>query len=230
MAKRKRQNYSFKRLQAHSFNERDYKPYALAIGQIALAWNDLHEKLGEIFVCILDGIDNIETDDERLEQLAAVWSSANNDRAKRNILEALLATASTKDTTARPRMVEDVRWLLKEANKLEDVRNDVVHSPLLWLGYTQILAKFVRGEGLTIVPNVTLGNTRAVKLAKKDLRRHLIVDFRWARNAILVLRNYAHDLRLALLIDGRAWPGRPRLPNRGQRKMAQPQHRRPHPK
>jgi hypothetical protein len=32
------------------FTSRKFKPYALASGQLNLAWNDLHEVLGEIFV------------------------------------------------------------------------------------------------------------------------------------------------------------------------------------
>jgi len=36
----------------HRFTERDFEPYALAIGQFCLAWNDLHERLGIIFVAL----------------------------------------------------------------------------------------------------------------------------------------------------------------------------------
>jgi len=61
-----------------------FDPYALAIGRLALAWNNLHERLAALFWTILGaGVMN---------QPIAIWKSANFDRPRREMLKAAAMT------------------------------------------------------------------------------------------------------------------------------------------
>jgi len=117
-----------------------------------------------------------------------------------------------------PRLKEDVLWLLKETDKLEDTRNTAIHSPLLTESNNDILSL---GDILTyhdilrrhyVAPNIRLKNSRAMKLAQKDL----LAEFRWCRDAALLLRDFALSLDAATMPDEIPWPDRHSLPNRGQ--------------
>ena len=44
-----RQRSQRRRRRTETFAGRNYEPYALAIGQLTLAWNDLHEDLALLF-------------------------------------------------------------------------------------------------------------------------------------------------------------------------------------
>jgi hypothetical protein len=70
----------------HRFTEPGYARYATAIGQLCLAWNDLHEKLGMLFLAAM-GATNAP-------KLAKVWHSSNFDRPKRLMLSACIEEAS----------------------------------------------------------------------------------------------------------------------------------------
>lgn len=43
-----------KLVRGERFTDRIFKPYVTAIGELALAWNDLHEKLGWLFYLYID--------------------------------------------------------------------------------------------------------------------------------------------------------------------------------
>jgi hypothetical protein len=217
MAKKKRR---FK--QDSRFTERSYRPYVLGIGQLALAWNDLHEKFGEIFVVVMEG-NTAEDNFEITYQLAAVWSAANSDRTKRNMLKAALAEPRKLEGGPFPKLKEDISWLLGQATKLEDIRNDIIHAPLYSLvdsspNVSLVSQYFSLQVGAEVIPNLLLQNTRAAKLVDKNMKGQMLADFRWCRDSVLVLRDYAGQIKWALTIDERAWPGRPQMPNRGQKK------------
>src|SRR5262249_25503091 len=81
-------------------------------------------------------------------------------------------------------------------------RNNVVHAPI-WSSRLDNV----------ILPQGTWGNVRALKLQKKN--SSLIAEYRYVRDAAIVLRNYAYDLYNALGDDRRfAWPQKPALPTR----------------
>jgi hypothetical protein len=219
---RKRRPYGWK---GDRFTEAAYKSHVKAIGQLALAWNDLHERLGEIFVVVMEG-NTAEDNEDNLFQIAAVWSAANSDRTKREMLEAAVKFAPKLEGGPFPRLADDIKWLIGRSTALEDTRNDVIHAPLVSL-HTTVRTAF---DLPAVMPNLLLQNSRAGKLARKNSSIELSVDFRWCRDSILLLRDYAISLRLGLTVEGRTWPERPRLPNRGQKKNPPSRTRQPYPK
>ena len=169
------------------------RPYAIAIGQIALAWNELHEILAVLFSHMIDTkLDN---------QPLAMWHVLKSDRAQRDLL--LAAAKCITRETIPPEFLEDVTWLCGRADVVEEARNNALHAPL-WV--------YQKSGTKTVLPITGLGHTRAKKL----LAKNLLGEFRWCRHAAIVLGDFALDL-----IDGVAdhrlpWPDRPAWPNRGE--------------
>jgi hypothetical protein len=194
-------NRPSRKLRDNRFTEKGLQPYVIAIGQLVLAWNDFHEKLGMLFCVTMGG--------EWVTRWAAIWHSAGFDRPKRKMLEGAARSAPKTQNETYPRMVEDIAWILSEADKLEEARNNAVHSPLLLLGDSPL----VEAAGMVghVIPDMIFGNPRARKMAKKDL----LTEFRWCRDATLVLRDFCVLLERAIATGGLSWPDRPRLPTRG---------------
>jgi hypothetical protein len=93
-----------KRDSSTRFTSPAFRPYALLIGQVALAWNDLQESLGELFAGIMLGADD--------HQAAAVWQSAKADRAKRDMLKAAMKGMSLVTIKRHPKLEEEIEWIL----------------------------------------------------------------------------------------------------------------------
>lgn len=197
------------------FTEKKFLPYATAIGQVALAWNDLHEVLSELFCTLYGG--------SWIAKPLAIWHSAKFDRPKRDMLRGMLVHWTNEEKQRRPKAQADITWLLDRATELEEARNNAVHSPLLLIAGGGIV-EAARARGLQVpdvISHTLYNNPRALRMALKDL----LFEFRWCRAAVLVLRDYASRLDHALTHDGAPWPGRPKLPNRGQKSAHQGQHR-----
>jgi hypothetical protein len=188
------------------YTEIIFAPYVSLVGQIALAWNDLHEKLAHLFWTLMGG--------GSMDRPIGVWNSQGFDRARRDLLRAALMAASPRELASHPKLVDDIKWLLDRTGKLENNRNDAVHSPLHVIRNQLIVF-------LGIVPPVVsdelLQNRRALNLAGKNL----IEVFTWTRESILVLRDFAALLDRALAADGAPWPDRPSLPARPHQKSLQ---------
>jgi len=187
------------------FTSNEYKPYVTAIGQLALAWNDLHETLGGLF-CTIAG-------DVFEENLIAVWHSAQSDRAKRAMLEALVKNLGWKEKRVNPKAEIDLKWLLGELNSLEDIRNNAIHAPLA--SFSHPSWRLV-GVPAGIAPDDIRGNRRASKLKGKNLLR----EYRYCRDATIILRDFAEQIADAwgYTEPDPSWPKRPSLPNKGDRK------------
>lgn len=172
------------------FRTDTFRPYATAIGEMALAWNDLHETLKELFWAAL-GIDNgVIT--------YAVWYSSKSDRAQRDMLRGLATTPAIGNRLSKA-IKPEVLWVLGRADALEDLRNDVFHSP------------FFTSESGAVTPNWSSGHQRAKKLYDKDLLK----EFDWFYRSTLVLRDYAWEIDRVVRDKQRSLPERPRLPSRG---------------
>jgi hypothetical protein len=175
-----------------------FYPYALAIGQVAIAWNELQEALGLLFCSIMGG--------GAANQFLAIWQSLKADRAKRDLL---LAAAKQFDmrapssTAFGTKLLAEVKWICSEMDSLEDYRNNAVHSPL-----------FASGTR-TVGPTTGLGNVRALRLAAHD---DVLREFRWCRDYAMLLTEHVLALGLMFGDHGRAWPDRPKRPNRGDTK------------
>jgi len=195
MAKRRRK---FDPDRSPPYTDKVFLPYVTALGQLALAWNGLHQTLALLFLTVMDAkISN---------QYLAIWHALKTDRAQRDIL--LAATKSNYRGAVPLNMIEDIEWLCKKADSVEEARNNAIHTPL-WA--------YERGpDDIIVMPVTGLGHQRAQKLFEKNL----LSEFRWCRDAALVLTDYAADLRGPLSDYTLPWPGRPQLPNLGDGQAA----------
>jgi hypothetical protein len=183
----------------------EFRPYVTALGQLALAWNDLQESLAGLFwTSMLNGPP--QAGDIVDYRPLRIWQAVKSDRYQKDMLRAIIQ--HSKIDWKRPALVDDAKWLLGQAESLENSRNDAIHSPLFFAErsiYGLSTDKKIR-------PADWLFNPRAVSLAK---RSDLLAEFRYCRDTAISLSDYARAMDSALVHPKRPWPGRPRLPNRG---------------
>src|SRR5579864_1121854 len=181
----------------NSFTEPRYRPYALALGQVNLAWNSLYSILALFFI-VLHG-EKVPPDVP-----LAVWNTSKSDRAQRDMLMAAAKSFLRIKNVAEnfPTGFEDVKWLVAQIEKLEDVRNNIVHSPLAIQG---------RKNLILVVPDTSTGHPRALRLEETMSKRELLAEFKWCRDTALELRDYAWWMYANLCGEG-PWPERPRMP------------------
>lgn len=217
------------------FSDARYNPYATTIGQFVLTWNDLHEKLALIFAAILSYHDRKkipqkhkpEYEFRELERLVGIWNSSPYDRPRREMLRGILVPLVTADFIAFNDFEKDIGWILDQADKIEDIRNNAVHTPLIdnfnefdispLVPSSDVRRKY-KWAGARVIPNILMSNRRAVRVAEKHKDDDLIAELRWARDASVVLRDFTLRIFWALLYEPAPWPRRPSLPNRGQNK------------
>lgn len=197
------------------FSRQEYRAYALAIGQASIAWNYLQEELGAAFALLVvkRGYDG-----------ATVWYANNFDRPRRELLKAALSKAYEVDPTEEMRQRRhhvhtEILWVISEADKLEELRNTILHSPISNFDDPNI--GFFPAIGVSA--DKSKGNPRAKKLQEADdgLRQ-----IRWFRDAATILGNYVHVLYWSLLTKAETFPDRPKLPNRGRKKDPRRRNRR----
>lgn len=179
---------------------KSFRPYATAIGQAALAWNELQETLGNLFNIV------VSKEADGLGIALTLWHAIDSDRAQRKMLKDALERI-THFRRITPAQAGAIGWLLSEANKLSDARNDIIHSPL------QSITDSENAKLVEIKPRSFTGHPRARKLA----RRHLLSEFRWCRDTAITLSIYCRRTQVALVDDTFPLPNIPRLPSRGQK-------------
>lgn len=177
--------------------QQEFDIYVNAVGRVAHAWNYLHERLGRLFVRILNASDR--------DVAASVWYSSYNDRAQRLMLAAAIRESKEpKWSTLSDHAKDDLSFVIDETNKLGDRRDAAVHSPAM-------LNISVDGTEMATYP--LSGHRRARQLAGKDL----IVEFdyyeRWADN----ISRFVMQAENALTFGGYSWPGKPSRPDRRRR-------------
>lgn len=189
--------------------EKLFRPYALEIGKLALAWNRLQEHLALLFSTALGSGDTI---------LLAyrVWHSSQSDRAQREMLRAAAEVTFDKEEPPWPRALQDTLWLLDKAQSLADQRNDALHSPFI-LGHS--------ATAVSVRPASFLGHPRARKLQGKDV----LAELKWYTQRARILGAFAYGMFYALKIapmmhQPHAWPDRPQLPPLGQSKTRKTKH------
>jgi hypothetical protein len=204
-----------RRLQRYTSAE--FKPYVVALGQLALAWNDLQESLAALFWTLANPPPQ---PGDRVNYIPLrIWASIKSDRIQREILRTVINHSQTN--WGRDRMTKDLIWLIDKANSLEDSRNDAVHSPL----FSVDKSLYETGPE-KIAPARRLFNPRASKLSE---RSNLLKEFRYCRDAAIKLADYAQLIDRALVNPGRTWPDKPSLPIRPPRKAPQDRPRQPPP-
>lgn len=218
------------------FTDARYRAYSATIGQFVLTWNDLHEKLALVFTAVLshDHRKRIpkkkrpEYEFREMERLAGIWNSSIYDRPKREMLRGIMIPLVTSDFMGYWNFEEDIRWMLDEADKIEETRNNAVHAPLIH-SYNEFdispmypasrdrrKYKTVFPGAGEVIPNILMSNRRALRLAKKH-SDDVLRELRLARDASAILRDFALRIAWALLYEPAPWPQRPSLPNRGRK-------------
>jgi hypothetical protein len=219
------------------FTDAQYNPYTTTIGQFVLTWNDLHEKLALVFAAILSHQDRKkitkkhrpEYEFREVERLAGIWNSSPYDRPKREMLRGIMIPLVTSDFLEFFNFEEDIRWILDQVDKIEEIRNNAVHAPLIH-NYNEFdvsplnpssadRRKYQWFAGGSITPNILMQNRRALRVAQKHANEEFLRELRWARDASIVLRDFALRIFWALLYEPAPWPRRPSLPHRGQKKI-----------
>jgi hypothetical protein len=104
------------------YTAKKFRPYALAIGEPTLSWNDLHVERGMLFVTVSGG--------GLANYYFEIWNSLRNDSAKREILMAAARVSLNPALERDQRAFQEVKWIVDEVGKLTGDRNMVAHAPL----------------------------------------------------------------------------------------------------
>ena len=207
-----------RRGRSQRYTSPEFKPYVTALGQLALAWNDLQESLKALFWTLMNP--RPQAGDSVTHTPLWVWSSIKSDRSQREMLKAAINHPQTQ--WDRNEIKDDVNWLIEKANSLEDSRNDAIHSPLFSVDKS-LYGTWPRSE--KVAPAWRLFNPRAAKLSQ---RTSLLGEFRYCRDTAITLAEYALHIDSALINPTRrAWPNRPSLPTRPPKIVPQDQGRQP---
>lgn len=140
------------------FTEPIFASYVKATGQLLLAWNDLHEQLSMLFVMAMGG--------GWVNRPLAVWHGATRDHAKRQMLRAAIEDMPEGDKAGRTKLIEEIKWILDAADKLEGFRDDSAHTPLRYL-FRGVVPDVKSADTF---PETTFQNPRAIRVEKKRQR------------------------------------------------------------
>jgi hypothetical protein len=173
------------------YTARKFRPYALAIGEAALSWNDLHEELGMLFWTVSGGGYG--------HYFLGIWHSIRNDGAKRNILMAAAKASLNPALERDQRAFVEVKWILDRIQELVGDRNTATHAPLTSTPTTS-----------NVFPNAWPGNPLTQRLEGYDV----LAEYRRLRDTTILLRDYSGRLGHALSRERPSWPDRPKLPER----------------
>jgi len=204
--------------------EKALEGYALAVGKVVRAWNNLQERLGQLFSVILGADYSIAI---------GVWYSSDSDRTQQSMLRAAIEGIHPDRWPERPKAKEDLRWLITEASKLADHRNNAIHTPVaVWLGGAPGDEVPAAGVGqrslLGIGPVAFRGHPRAQRMTGK----RLLDEFDWCEQWTVALSRFAQGVEIALGFGPpHPWPAKPRRPTHGQKNTPQdPPPRPPRPR
>lgn len=171
--------------------DRRFEPYALQLGWLAYSWNNLHDRLGQLF-WILTGLQNGSVP-------LAIWNAVKNDRTQREMVRATAAVTLASDLV----VFDEIKWVLDRADTFEEHRNNALHSPLTFM---------IDADGPQLSSKWLSGNPRAVKLKDKDL----LNEFAWYGRSANTLAIYVQRISIHLK-DPAQFPlsERPTLPTKG---------------
>ena len=164
--------------------------YALAVGHVSAAWNNLHWTLGGLFAVVTGGDHGL---------LLAAWRSIENDRAQREMLRAAIKAASPKRWKT-PKAPDDLLRVLKRADRLSDVRNDAIHA--------LVALYFVGAENVEInVARPARGKREKKLLAHAERGRKLVDEFAKCEKNVDALTIFVRQATAALAaLDPQEWP------------------------
>jgi hypothetical protein len=178
----------------------EFAPFVTALGQFALAWNDLQYNLCELFSIV--ALERAPQPGDMVNYVPTyIWHAIKSDRSQRDMLQA--AIKHSKLAVYHEKLIEDGAWLVAKVGSLEDRRNDIIHSSLIPLQLGQ--------NSRTIVPNKFGKNPRAEKL---DTAADLLKEIQSACTTAIQLSDYAMLLQNAVLSPRSSWPRKPALQGR----------------
>ncbi|MBV8891278.1 MAG: hypothetical protein JO266_04760 [Acidobacteria bacterium] len=196
-----------RRSASQRYTSAEFRPYTIALGRLALAWNDLQEHLADLFWTVM----SVPQKGDMVNYAPLhVWHSLRADLAQREMLRAAIKHTSTD--WGRPRFKEDCAWLVNKATELSYVRNDAIHAPLF------LKDKSLWGMAVStnepVAPASWLFNPRAAGLEAGLTKRNtnLLGEFTYCHNMAIVLADFAEDITRALINRqshgprGRAYP------------------------
>jgi len=189
-----------------------FEPYAREIGFMLRDWNDLQEKLADLFQTVLDDKTGIGR---------PIWYAVPVDRFQREMLRAAAAHVFSSDSVDDKFILAEICWVLDSANALGPQRDATAHAPVALL----------LDEPFEFVARHLHGNPMAKKLQGK----RLLAEFRLYRERARVLHDYAKFIEEYLRLGrGRwtwqkrpAWPSLPPTPAPKSRTEPRKGHARP---
>jgi hypothetical protein len=170
--------------------EKVFEPYAREVGKLVASWNQLQERLGEIFSVI------VRQDQPGIA--LAIWYSTQSDLAQRNMLRAAVEAAAAAGLLTEQSRKEDIKWLLDCADKLSRGRNDAIHAPV---------AIYNDQDGTKLMTEYFFGNPRALNLKDKNLPN----EFSAYATKASMLSSFALICAASLRQPDIDWPNRPTL-------------------
>jgi hypothetical protein len=178
-----------------------FEAYVAAVGKVAHAWNYLHERLGHLFVTIIDAPNR--------DVSVAVWYSPFADRVQRDMLQATIeAMPEYRWHNQPPQAKADLLDVLKEISALGFKRDDAIHAPASL--YTDV-------KGAEMAASFLSRHRRARNLAGKSL----LVEFDWCERYAEALSRFIDQARHALAFGGVRWPDKTHKPTRKAKKDLQ---------
>lgn len=161
------------------------KRFGGPVGELVWASNHAH---GAFFLLFME----IVSPDPRIGE--AIWNALRNDAAQRDIL--LGAAIVLPDTLYRR-----IEWMLKKAGELSAIRNDAVHTPMMFVS---------KSGALKPVPTLAAGPRMKRVSSYADINR----TYRAAMGDFIALSSYAVELLRVYRDPHGPWPNRPRLRSR----------------
>lgn len=180
----------------YNFNARYFNSYTKAVGELILAWNDFHIVLSMLFATVIKIPNRIVPN--------TIWNFLETDRRQRDLLK-VLVELSVLNYNIPKNLKKEIIWVLDEAQKVENARNNFAHSPI----YIEAPGEFM--------PWYHMGNRRAGNLKGRDLLKEARMYYR----RLIKIREYAEKLtdtldRTQARHPNVKLPKRPSLPNRGE--------------
>jgi hypothetical protein len=223
-----RQSGAFQWVRRPKYTEPQFEPYVKAIGQLLLAWNDLHERLATLFVTAMGG--------GYVNRPLAVWHSIRSDMGRRQLLGAAIGQLSDREIGQRLKVAAEIDWILQQTNQLEGYRDDSAHTPMR---SSELLSIFSISNLFSVpnifaigakpvLPDTAFQNPRAIRIDTKN--KDLLIEYKYARERLIVLRDYAIAIDAAWSNAQLPWPDRPDLPERKPRRRRRPRATSPKPK
>jgi len=175
--------------------DKPFDPYATEIGHCSILWNNIHERLSDMFYS-LSGL-GILNATKYLNIANLIWREYRSDKAARDMLKQVAIIAMEY----RPKALEKIVWVLKKLDALSEDRDAAVHSP-----YALLIESDTK---LSVYADSTRANRLAIKLSKSDLDNALYV----LRFKLKEIMDFTNQLLPRLLDpdEHAPWPDTPRL-------------------